>query len=206
MGEESRGNLEPAIPSGLEQVLALRSDTQDATERSGPFKTEYVPEESTDEHGRPVGRHRELLPSSWDLSETWGPSIEAGEEGGRRKGHRRERNDASRACKWNPEAAGPYHATLSSDRRTARYAGRANHPEDVGVVKADRPLPRRAASFYFEVTILDTPQDRSTTSATVGLAAPGFPRHRQLGSWARSWGYRGVDGRILEGPGEGEER
>lgn len=54
--------------------------------------------------------------------------------------------------KWNAEVNGPYHASLSSDHRTAHYVGKANHPQDVGTVKADRPLPHHQAYFYFEVS------------------------------------------------------
>lgn len=58
---------------------------------------------------------------------------------------------------WNPEGnanggGGGYYAQLSADRRTARYVGRgANHAQDVGAVRADRPLPRARDWYYFEV-------------------------------------------------------
>lgn len=42
-----------------------------------------------------------------------------------------------------PHLMGPYFAEVDQDRLTARYCGKANHAYDVGVVKGDRPLPRR---------------------------------------------------------------
>lgn len=42
-----------------------------------------------------------------------------------------------------PPLVGPYFAEVDQDRLTARYSGKANHAYDVGVVKADRPIPRR---------------------------------------------------------------
>jgi hypothetical protein len=37
---------------------------------------------------------------------------------------------------------GPYHAVVGRDRLSARYVGKGNHAQDVGTVKANRPLPR----------------------------------------------------------------
>lgn len=38
---------------------------------------------------------------------------------------------------------GAYYAVVGRDRLSAKYVGKANHAEDVGAVKADRPLPTR---------------------------------------------------------------
>jgi hypothetical protein len=41
---------------------------------------------------------------------------------------------------------GPYYAVVSRDRLSARYVGKGNHAQDVGTVKANRPLPKHQVS------------------------------------------------------------
>ena len=80
---------------------------------------------------------------------------------------------------WPGEPAGPYHASVGRDRRTLTYVGRANHAQDVGAAKADRPLPRRQALWYFEAEVLQG--DERAASVCVGLAPRGFPLNREPG-------------------------
>lgn len=180
---------ERPLTTGLEQVLALPGDAyaswpaarvHAAVEEEEEEK--YLPE---GDGATPATQGEEALPQAWDPADAWGGSAT--------HGHHHHHH------KWQPEATGPYHASLSSDRRTARYVGKANHPQDVGTVKADRPLPRFQAYHYFEVEVLHTgtPESRAATAVTVGLAAKGFPLHRQPGTWVHSYGYRGLDGKVL---------
>jgi hypothetical protein len=105
------------------------------------------------------------LPSAWDPSDWWGED----EEAAARQCHNPPRSALDHEAlssrrpppnpqpaplprPWDPEGSGPYHASLSADRLTARYVGKgANHPQDVGTIKADRPLPRTRDCYYFEV-------------------------------------------------------
>ncbi len=113
----------------------------------------------------------EVLPSAWDPSDWWGedeeavarhsnsssspqppstPALEHEALSSRRPPTHPQPPPLPRP--WNPEGSGAFHASLSADRLTARYVGKgANHPQDVGTVKADKPLPRRRDCYYFEV-------------------------------------------------------
>lgn len=119
----------------------------------------------------------EPLPSAWDPSDWWGADEEAVAAAATaatrhmplgsahyRYNHHHDEALSSRPPPtstqplplprpWNPEGnGGGYYAQLSADRRTARYVGKgANHAQDVGAVKADRPLPRARDWYYFEV-------------------------------------------------------
>ncbi|GAB5035751.1 spry-domain family protein [Nannochloropsis oceanica] len=194
MDHESRSCPPPPLLTGLEQVLALEHSSPGeviiAKEYNGE---EYLSEEEMDEAATGWHlsyHHGDVLPSTWDLSDSWGTindersALVQGMGSSCSSGH----------YKWRPEACGSYHAALSSDRRTVRYVGKANHPQDVGTVKGDRPLPRDRACFYFEIEVLSTCEKRPTAAMTVGLAAKGFPMHRQPGTWPHSYGYRGSDG------------
>ena len=194
MDHEFRSSPPPPLLTGLEKVLALaHSSPGDVVMAKDDNWEEYLSEEEMDEAAAarpPSHHHGDVLPSTWDLSDSWGTTDDEGSAFVQGMGS----SSTSGHYKWRPEACGSYHAALSSDRRTVRYVGKANHPQDVGTVKSDHPLPRDRACFYFEVEVLSTCENRPTAAMTVGLAAKGFPMHRQPGTWPHSYGYRGSDG------------
>lgn len=58
---------------------------------------------------------------------------------------------------------GPYHAAVGRDRLSAKYVGKGNHAQDVGMVKANNPLPRRQVGMETAqpIDILLCPRDAS---------------------------------------------
>lgn len=130
------------------------------------------------EEGAPGEEAEEELPSAWDPSDWWGeeeaaacahappPQTSSAAAAAMECEALSSRHPASSAAQhahhngpelprpWDPEGNGAaaYHAALSADRLSARYVGKAGkHGQDVGLVKADKPVPRDRDWHYFEV-------------------------------------------------------
>jgi len=58
----------------------------------------------------------------------------------------------------NPEEKSPF-VLLHDDNLTVSYTGRGANNHDVGVARADVPFQSNAEIVYFEVTILDAPEN-----------------------------------------------
>jgi hypothetical protein len=159
----------------MEALETLLAQPPDAPGSATPVATAaaaavaiLVPEGGYDE-GEEGDQKAEPLPSAWDPSDWWGedeeaaarhsssprppstPALEHEALSSRRPPTHPQPPPMPRP--WNPESSsGTFHASLSADRLTAHYVGKgANHPQDVGTVKADNPLPRRRDCYYFEV-------------------------------------------------------
>lgn len=169
------GDSGPALPTTLLEALLAEPPAASARGEGAVAAVAaavVVPEEGGDEEEE---GGEEVLPSAWDPSDWWGEDEEAA---ARAQTHSGSSSSSSAPAPiaslehealssrrppphpqppplprpWNPEGSGAYHASLSADRLTARYVGRgANHGQDVGAVKADRPLPRTRDCYYFEV-------------------------------------------------------
>ena len=48
----------------------------------------------------------------------------------------------------------PHFVEVQKDKLTIKYIGNGDHSHDVGCVQTDFPIPRRSASYYFEVEIV----------------------------------------------------
>jgi hypothetical protein len=90
---------------------------------------------------------------------------------------------------------------LAKDRLTVKYIGRANHPHDVGTIRADRPLYTNKWLGYYEIKILDV---GNKISISIGLASQEFPLNRMPGMDTDSLGYSGEEGKKYQSGNKGE--
>lgn len=81
--------------------------------------------------------------------------------------------------------------TVGKDRLTVSYKGNGQHPNDVGSIRSDAPVPGRQKIYYYEVTVLD---DGERRKIGVGFADKKFKLQRQPGWDDGSYGYHGENG------------
>jgi len=81
----------------------------------------------------------------------------------------------------------PYTIKIWKDKVTARYIGAGNHSEDHGSVRTDLHVPMAESVYYFEVCIKNAGKKGNIA---IGFSTAEFDLSKQVGTHARSWGYR----------------
>eukprot|EP00210_Caulerpa_lentillifera_P006272 g5991.t1 len=81
---------------------------------------------------------------------------------------------------------------IGKERLTATFRGVGQHSNDVGAVRADRPVPLTRRAYYYEITVLNAGEKGKIG---IGFADGEFKLQRQPGWEPRSYGYHGDDGK-----------
>eukprot|EP00877_Chromochloris_zofingiensis_P000059 jgi/Chrzof1/10053/Cz04g25140.t1 len=81
---------------------------------------------------------------------------------------------------------------IGKDKLTVRYTGDGRHPNDVGAIQANLPLPTNQLVYYFEMTVLNHGEHGRIA---LGFTEKSFKLTRQPGWEPGSYGYHGDDGR-----------
>lgn len=90
----------------------------------------------------------------------------------------------------------PYLVKVCHDKRTIKFVGKGNHPNDHGSVRTNHPIPDDASIYYFEIKIIEAGH---RGEITIGLSPENFILSKQTGSCTSSYGYKGNDGRKFNG-------
>lgn len=89
---------------------------------------------------------------------------------------------------------------IDKERLIATFRGVGQHGNDVGAVRADRPIPLTRQAYYYEVTVLDAGEKGKIG---IGFADGDFKLQRQPGWEPNSFGYHGDDGKKFSSTGNG---
>ena len=67
----------------------------------------------------------------------------------------------------------PQFLDISQDKHTIRYKGSANHSNDVGAIRTNKPFPDDCFIGYYEIYI--HPEASSTYVSLIGSTGPNLP-------------------------------
>ncbi|KAL3830314.1 hypothetical protein ACJIZ3_019116 [Penstemon smallii] len=90
---------------------------------------------------------------------------------------------------------------VGPDKLSVSYPTVDLHGYDVGVVQANFPAPSKQLLYYFEIHVKNA---GAKGQIVIGFTTPSFKLPRQPGWEANSYGYRGDDGMLYRGHGNGE--